>query len=59
MVFYLVAYNGPRKPLTGAANLEMIMAEERAWKAKTMPDRTQATIKLAREVVPLMEKLTN
>ena len=59
MIFYLAAYNGPRKPLSGASNLDKIMAEERAWKAKTMPDRARDGIELAREVVPLIEKLAN
>jgi hypothetical protein len=59
MMFYIRAYNGPRQPRTGTSNMDEIMAEGRAWQAKTLPDRARATIKLAREVVPLMEKLAD
>ena len=59
MIFYIAAYNGPRKPRTGTSNMEEIMAEERAWNGKVLPDRARAAIQLAREVVPRIEALSN
>ena len=59
MMFYVLAYKGPRKPRTGTSNMDEIMAEELAWNARILPDRASAATKLAREVVPLMEKLAN
>jgi len=59
MIFYIAAYNGPRKPNTGTTTMKEIMAEERAWNAKVLPDRARAAIQLAREVVPRIEALSN
>ena len=59
MVFYIRAYNGPKKPRPRTADIDEIMAAERAWNAKVLPDRTRAAIELAREVVPSMERFSN
>ena len=59
MIFYVAAYSGPRKPITGTSDMKEIMAEERAWNAKALPDRARAAIQLAREVVPRIEALSN
>ncbi len=59
LMFYISAYNGPRKPRPGTTNMDEIMAAELEWNAKILPDRTRAAIQLAREVVPRIEALSN